>query len=105
MVGCYYVVVLEKCSLEVYNVLPIWVGDVYQLENSLIQKYKPRVLSGFLVSDSLISVLEMFLLVKIEQTRYDIFVKATNADWKSVINFNTREISGMYLKFINTLNI
>jgi len=75
---------LEKCSVEFYNVLPVWIGHVYQLENSFIQIYKHRV---FLQLEACFLVFSFpaFLLTNIddkpEQTRYGRSVKATHSDW------------------------
>ena len=63
---------LEKCSLEFYNILQIWVGEVYQLENSFIEIYNFVFFS--VRNMYCIFPFPAFLLAKIdakpEQTRY-----------------------------------
>ena len=59
--------------------LPIWVGDVYHLENSFIQIYKHCVFQLETCFYFPIFPFPAFLLAKIdakpEQTRYERFVK------------------------------
>ena len=69
----YWYIKIEKCSLEFYNVLPIWVGDVYHLDNSFIEIYNFLFVQleteRILVSDSPISFLLAERDAKPEQTR------------------------------------